>query len=564
MNFLPKQARTEDARQEIGVWAAWLIGALLILALIPPFMRFAVTSANWLPYPYPRAGSEGLILYESLMVRRGDDIYAPITPERFISGPYPPIYYWLAAQTLPDTAPDFSSPATVSSLFTPGRAISLIVALLAAALIPLLVLFDGSYIGRGKRAVWLAILFGVAGGITFLTLPQTVVWATRFRGDMLMLAFTAAGLACIAVGSGREAETQSPSSANSLLGTRYSVLATRYSVLVLGAVFFALAFYTKQTAIAGPIAAGAYLVLRDWRLGLKWGAAMLLAVGVPFIALEVATGHWFYLKMVDYHSLPLRASTLTRLLEFAWWEDSWPLILTALGYALYHFVMWIRRRRAMPLHDPQLIPIFFIASLLTLPTGAVIGADHNHLLMSGLAIAASVGAAGALLSTEYRVPTTEYKRLITRYSLLGTSYSALVVVYALITSLPSAWYEPDLVVPTPAVQEQYRLIVQNVRANPGELFFSDDPGIVALAGKRTPYDDPFTMTALALGGRWDESRFREMLRGGRFNLLVLACNVIEAPQTCRADTLSPGAIEAIRDGYSLRFRDVLFTYAPRQ
>ena len=85
-----------------------------------------------------------------------------------------------------------------------------------------------------------------------------------------------------------------------------------------------------------------------------------------------------------------------------------------------------------------------------------------------------------------------------------------------------------------------------------------------MSGKTTPYDDPFTMTALAESGRWDESTFRQMLREGQFSLLVLSCNVIEAPQSCRSDTLSPGMKDAIRDGYRLLFRDVLFTYAPNE
>ena len=41
---------------------------------------------------------------------------------------------------------------------------------------------------------------------------------------------------------------------------------------------------------------------------------------VPFALLEIATGNWFYLKMVTYHSLPIRTLTLERLLQFAFWE----------------------------------------------------------------------------------------------------------------------------------------------------------------------------------------------------------------------------------------------------
>jgi hypothetical protein len=138
-----------------------------------------------------------------------------------------------------------------------------------------------------------------------------------------------------------------------------------------------------------------------------------------------------------------------------------------------------------------------------------------------------------------------------------------VGIYALLTSAPSPWYNADLLVPHPLVQEQLRLIVLNMRQHPASVFFSDDPGLIALAGKHTPYDDPFTMTALATQGRWDESAFRRMLREGRFGLLVLSCDVINSPQECRSDIFTPGVQDAIRDGYRLLFRDVFYTYAPR-
>jgi hypothetical protein len=137
-----------------------------------------------------------------------------------------------------------------------------------------------------------------------------------------------------------------------------------------------------------------------------------------------------------------------------------------------------------------------------------------------------------------------------------------VVVYAGVTSPPSSWYDPDLTVPSAEVQEQYRKIVYNVSRNPGTLFLSDDPGIVALAGKETAYDDPFTMTALAASGQWDEAAYRTMLREGKFGLLVLSCDV-NTPQFCRADTFTPGVLDAIHDGYRVLFRDIMYTYAPK-
>ncbi|HKP54087.1 MAG TPA: hypothetical protein VJ183_15730 [Chloroflexia bacterium] len=550
----------DGVRRAVG---AWLAVGVLALLLAGPVARFVGTSATWLDYPYPRAGSEGLVLYESLLVKHGGDIYAPITPERFISGPYPLIYYWLAALLLPDDMPDFSTPGNVPSIFLPGRIISLVAAILAALLIPVIVLLEGGYTREGLRtsAKWLAAAAGFVGGALLITLPQITVWATRFRGDMLMLALTTAGLACVAWGASEGRKQKAESSRQNAV---IFVLRPSSFVLYTGAALFALAFYTKQTALAGPVASALYLLLRDWRSGLKWCAAMAALVLVPFALLDLATGHWFYLKMVDYHSLPLRESTLTRLLQFAFLEDQWPLVVLAVGYVLYRLAQWWRVRRSRSGNDiPNLIPLFVLVSLALLPTGAVVGADHNHLLVPGLAICLGVGA----LIAECGVRSAEFGGKSSRGDILRWMAApvtiVLLAVYALFTSAPSSWYDPDLTRPSAEAQEQMRKIIYNASQNPGTLFFSDDPGIVALAGKETPYDDPFTMTALAGQGRWDEGAFREMLRTGKFGLLILSCNVPEAPQACRSDTLSPGVKDAIRDGYDVQYRDVLFTYRPK-
>ncbi|MDQ3929943.1 MAG: hypothetical protein M3328_12465, partial [Chloroflexota bacterium] len=553
-------------RDRLGWWGWGALAGLVIclLLLLIPMGRFVESAAAWLDYPYPRPGSEGLILYESLLTKRGGDIYSPITPERFISGPYPPVYYWLAAALLPEHLPDFSGPGAPASIFREGRILSLLSALLTAAIVPLIVIFQGRH-HRSRQKLMTAAAAGLAGSLAFLSLPQTAVWATRFRGDMLMLAFTAAGLLCIALGvKSRQPAVQSPPR-STFRGSRFSpTLPGSLPILSLGAAFFSLAFYTKQTALAGPVAAAVYLLLRDWRAGLRWCLVMGAAVLVPFALLDFATGHWFFLKMVSYHSLRLSEVTLTRLLQFAFWEDQWPLVLVALGYTVSQLVAPARAHRT---HEgrqaPSLVALFVTTSFLFLPSGAVIGADHNHLLLPGLAVSLAVGAVIARSANRLLgegVGGTGVRALAVAY--LAATLLALAV-YATVTSPPSSWYNPDLDVPSAQVQEQYRKIVYNVSQNPGTLFFSDDPGIVALAGKETPYDDPFTMTALAASARWDEAAYRTMLREGGFGLLVLSCDV-STPRSCRADTFTPGVLDAISDGYRVLFRDVMYTYAPRE
>ena len=321
---------------------------------------------------------------------------------------------------------------------------------------------------------------------------------------------------------------------------------------------FVLALYTKQTALAGPLAGAAWLLVRDWRQGVRWIAALGALGGGIFVALDVMTGHGFYGKMVVYHSLPWSQTTFTRLLT-AWAEDHWPLIISALGYLAW--AAWTRRNRPL---------VWYVAAtFVTLPTAGVVGADHNHLLAIDLAL---VLATGALIGERWSVvrgpwSAISYAIRNTQYVLRFTPFAALLAALAFfyLAATPADWYAPDLTLPDAAKQDQLRQIVALVRSSPPGAYFADDPGILALAGKTTAYDDPFTMTALAAGGRWDASAFEAQLRGGGFPLLVLAGDAITDPPgvPLRSDILTSAMRTALRTGYRVLYRDVLFTYVPK-
>jgi hypothetical protein len=194
-----------------------------------------------------------------------------------------------------------------------------------------------------------------------------------------------------------------------------------------------------------------------------------------------------------------------------------------------------------------------------------------------LGLATCAGTASALADLISRITSQSPPPRPVRVVALFILAILLLMGYVLFTSEPSTvGYGPDLAYPSVEEREQLRKIALNMRQTAGNPFFSDDPGMVALAGKQTLYDDPFTMTALAPSGRWDEAVYRNMLREGAFPLLVLSCDVSAtlsqnesgdpaqtAGRPCRHDTFTPGVLEAIRDGYTLAFRDVFFTYAPK-
>jgi hypothetical protein len=537
---------------------------LLALLLAWPVTRLASIAATWLDYPYPHYGTEGLVLYESLLFKRGGDVYEPITSGRFISGPFPPIYYWITAATLPGDLPDFTQPGNVASVFKSGRLASLLSAFIAAALIPFLIVLEGGYHLLGRRTSWAAALVGSIGGMLFLYLPSVLVWSTHIGGEMTSLALTTAGLVCVAAGAnavGRSAgvDEQHGLKMSSGVNLRSAVL------LAMGAVFFALAFFT-HISLVGPLAAAAYLLIRSRKVGLAWSGVMAAFIVVPFAILDWITGHWLYLHLFEYHSNLISRAALGDLLSL-FWEDHWPLILIAVAYILYRLSQFRSLRGARSLKEvPLLVPIFTAISLLTLPFGASLGAEHNRLLLPGLALCASVVAGLAA----FLVRREEVNLRGWPMKWVAPAAAGLLIVYALVTSWPSSAYNRELATLSANQMEQMRKITLNLKLSGGNLHFSDEPGLLALAGKETPFNDPSSMTIMSLRGKWDESAYRDMLRRGQFSLLVLSCDITATPQAgsdeqaaCPPTHFTPGVLDAMNAGYTVLFYDIFSTYAPR-
>ena len=155
-----------------------------------------------------------------------------------------------------------------------------------------------------------------------------------------------------------------------------------------------------------------------------------------------------------------------------------------------------------------LVPLFVVATIIMLPTGAVVGADHNHLLMSGLAMSAAVGALLAQLlvrlTDEGRRAKDERRRTTADSSpgrrtvvdgslpiIAGGAAALLVAVYILFTSEPSSWYNPDLTMPTADQQEQLRKIVLNASQQPGHALLLRRSGPAGPGGQsRHPMTTP--------------------------------------------------------------------------
>jgi hypothetical protein len=493
----------------IGIGAPALCG----LAALPLLWRSSMRLAALLSYPYPHDGLEGTLSYEAGLLRAGQPLYQPLELHRFVSAPYPPLHPLLLG---------FVAQIAGPHIFWGGRLLSLVAALGVALLIVLII--------RNCSGSWLA---GMLGAALFLSAPPVLLWATRIKPDMLALLWTALGLYLAA------RAIRSPDADPPLWG------------LIGAAICFVLAFYTKQTAIAAPLAVGLALLVLDLR-GVRVGARTGYIGRLPLRRRTVAFGLTYLILLAStlllldavtsgqfsFHTLVMhgRASWSPYLLAkfVALLAPYWPALL--LGLAL--LLRAIRDERVLvPACYLLLVPLSLIGAGKT-------GANHNHLLESLLALALAAGIAVGWAAEVW-------PRQLLAAALLGLFAIQLVLAYQ-----PQPWYASELV---PADSpERYLTFIRNT---PGEIL-ADDVALLYMLGRPLRYDDPSGMGPVAFSGVWDQRGLVEEISQRRFSAIMIPVNVEKEPFDA-AGRWTPEMLLAIREHYQLKFHDTIDTYVPK-
>lgn len=530
-----KLLNSKPASQPSPTVAAIIGPALLALLLIPAALLLweALARAEYLlAYPFPHDGLEGTLLYEARLWRGGEALYQPLELYRFVSAPYPPLYY--VALMIADL---HQGP----HVFWSGRAVSagagIIVGVIAAGLIL-----------RGSRS-WIAAALGVA---LFLSAPPLLLWGTRIKPDLLALGFTIAGLGFTALALN---DPQQPAS-----DQRRNARALSFPWPFLGAIVcFVAAFFTKQTAVAGPLAAGIALLaadIQDWwphrhearrprsfimGLPLQWRTPaftalyLLLAFGV-WALLDMLTANaytlhvWWNFGRINWWSFALLGKIVSLL---GFW---WPAML--LGLAT--IVLALRERRLL------VIAAYVLASPITLSATGETGANHNHLLETHLALAIAAGCAAGWAA-----------RALPRRPLLALPLLALLSAQLLLAFRPPDWYANQLNPNDPP--ERFLTFMRHM---PGEIL-ADDTGLLFQAGKPLRYNDPSTMGPTARTGKWEQRGMLEDIAARRFSAIMIPVNV-EKETLDASGRWTPEMLAAIKQHYRLLYRDTIYTYVPRE
>lgn len=471
----------------------YLLGLCLLagvgVILWAPLERGIERVRHVLHSPSPDDGLEGTLLHEARLVRAGEPLYRPLRTDEFVSAPYTPLHTLLLATT----APDPERP------FTAGRMISLLALMVAVAAV-------FGFVSVHSRLAWL----GLIAALLLLAFPPAQLWATRIKPDMLALCFTASGLLVASLRGGRWADW--------------------------AALLFALAFWTKQTALIAPFAVGVNLLITDWRRAARYALTYGLALGAPYLALDLATG-----RMLTGHIWGLHRSE--------WWDVAlfrkyagllrWSLPLLGLAALLLP-----QARRDYVARQALL---YAGLAPLTLYASGEVGAHHNHLLESMLAwtMAGCLGV-GVAWATWRPGPW--------RIARAAAATAGLIWAAELAWPTP-AWYGGEFFPPS---RERFATYLAS---KPGEAL-ADDPALLLLAGKPIRFDDPSTMGPAITSGVWDPSGMHAMIDQQQFSVILLPIDLRTETQDATG-RWTDETLALINQRYQLEFADELFSYVPR-
>jgi hypothetical protein len=471
---------------------------LLAVALIYPIVRLnapakLVSQRAQIAATHGRFqldNEEGALLYQALELSRGHSIYRPLDNYPYVVGTYPPLYMFVTSWTIRDSIPSFSQ----------GRILGWVCALGIAVVIALLIAIRTHHITAGAIAALL-----------YVCTWEVYQWIAYYRVDFPAIYISLVGLAFIA-------------------------LAPRYApARVLSLLCFTVALFTKQTVIAAPIAACLALLVRDWRMGLRYTALLAVMIAIPFAVLTAATRGQYATHTIFYNMNTYHPSDLRNWLRHVWFMHHWMLIAT--GIAMFGAAVVTALRRSETLGDATAEqsagrgfwrdfaadPIYLYGFFACLSFFAIAkaGTAENYLLEPIIGIVLMLGYSIGRLSSAitWRAP------------------GFLVALLTVIASVTAIFIHVSTVVSPEAMQIRF-----NPGRNPRGVDFraaGEVTGIVRnemkptwtelaifnLSANRDPVLQPFIMSELARQGRWDQKPFLEDLKNQKFGLIVTQLDV---------------------------------------
>ncbi len=520
--------------------------------------------------------SESMIVAETLLMDHGTDIYALPGPARFISAPYTPFYYllnWLPLHFL-------------GTSFKPGRLISLAAAAGIGWLIYKLVTAYGRKGGFPPVKSRVAALLAA---FSWSALGLVAFWGDAVKPDITALFLGLSGLFLVFTAP---------------CDPEWRLLVLRLSPrLLVAAGFFALAALTKQTAFAGVLVAGIWLLTRNrdgWRTAFGFGLAYLVMGFGPMFLMNVFSQGGFWYHIVTLHELPWTFSNYWKF--FGGLLQSYQLFFL-LALVFVGFWLW-GLFRATPGPDDtgrtgflragwerlRNNPGTFFVLYLGTAWGAGLsagtyGGNHNHLLEFSAASCVLVGLAFThLMALPGKTWAVGLALLLVCWQALGLFVGegrvspddfpvlgAVAPTRFVLERLQNQFRDPDwlgLEYRAPLENQKQRLAEAAAFMNNdrGPYIYSDNVSLMLATTKPIFTTDPFTQTHATRYGRWDQSKLVEMVKKQEFSLVVLRQSIeqrVKEGGTKGDIYISPELSQAVLDNYRACKPDVVTIYVPK-
>lgn len=500
-----KERAVAGLAQHLPAGLAAIAAAVLLALLLGQCVEFVRYTMAVLQFPYQIDYDEGVNLHAAWLLSQGKPIYTPLDPNYFVSAPYTPLYYLLAALPLIGREPAFEG----------GRLISLFATIGIALLV-------GEMVRQAGRS-WPA---GILSALFLLALAPMQVWGLLYKQDMLAILFTVGGLYVV---------------------QRWG---ERRRAFYWAVPLFALAFFTKQTALVGPPVATLYLLVHDlrttpggwrtwpaWRRATGFGLASAAAIVIPFLLLQFLFLPNLYLHVFGYQQLPWSLERLLKNLTKL--AQNYPYLL---GVSLFGagYLLWQRRGLLGPLY-------LLGATVTVLIANGIEGGNYNLLLDIFPPLALLMGTLlGELWARRRRWPAAAMLLL-----------ALLVLIWqALHLAGPTLWYRG---LPNEELTSRYAEIERLLQSTPGPIL-SENIGVLLRTGHEVEYDDPSTFSPLARAGIWDDRILADKISSRYYRLILLSYDITNLDKAIR---WSPQVFQAMKTHYELLYPDALFIYRPR-
>ncbi len=429
------------------------------------------------------------VLNQAWRLAKGESIYRSIDLPPYTFAAYTPVYYALCAVLLKLTGLSF----------LPAKVISLLAAL---AIGWALVHVDRLWNKTGRGGLWSAFLL-------FLV-PAFLYNSTRSNVQMLAVAFSIWSLVFFVRNRGKEAVLVSP------------LLAV-------------LAFYTKQTQIALPLATVTYLAFKNRRRLVAYLIVLTGAGFIPFLWLQKITGGNFYLNTVR---------------------------LAGLSYDIFQ-IPQILVHHAGPLLGFIALALFFLCKRLRRGTWEVLDCYLMCLLGTTIVSLGRVGAHGQYV-LELLVVTVVYLLRSTGLPAIK-GHDLLVSIQVLIL----LFYAPLFVFLEEGVWDVRAnraapKIFPVLNARPGPILSQQNS--FPLFSRGEIYIQLFHFTALSRAGLWDQNRLVNEIERRTFSFVITEFALEQPVVSDNArERFTPEMIDALRRNYRcLQAIRPYYLYVPRQ